>query len=107
MTSKVGSFSTYVEAAQAARSGQTTQTAGPDSWDFSHKLLQVIATSADRSLVHLQSVSGLDFATFAQVLQSLKALGLVTVSGDPPAETAEITPAGSRMVALSSLGAGE
>ncbi len=106
MTARIGSFTAYVEAAQAAKSGQTAQVGVPETWEASLKLLTVVASSDDRSLIHLQALSGLDFSTFARLFEGLKTLGLVMVTGEPGTEQVELTSAGRRMLALSGLEAG-
>ena len=63
--------------------------------------LKLLADSDPLTVQALQERAGLDFGVFAGVLESLKKLSLVELSGLPGRETVKITPSGRALVEIS------
>jgi uncharacterized protein YjiS (DUF1127 family) len=113
MTSKPGSFTPYLEAANS-RSG--TPSKGVDFSDSAIcsqaavstpaptplTILEILARQVQRTLTiwDLQSLSGMDGIRFRDALKSLQSLGYVAVEGESLSEVIRLTDKGAEAASL-------
>jgi hypothetical protein len=98
---KLGSFSTYLEAAVAASKGEEVPTASSSNPDQALGLFNLVATHPGIRLSDLQQQFGQDFRAFALHLSWLSGSGLISVSGDPGSESADLTEIGRQLSVVS------